>query len=127
LRDTIQWTYELLSDQEKWLFERLAVFASGWTLEAIQAVCGGLYTEYNDDVLDLLGQLVDKSLVLAEAAPEGYVRYRMLETIRQFAREHLSAREVEHSVARRHAEITASEQPQVQRLNAAAMTSTHVL
>jgi predicted ATPase/class 3 adenylate cyclase len=86
LRATIDWSFNLLSDQEKQLFRRLAVFVGGWTLEAAEQVCveegGGL------DVLDLLTHLVDKSLVTMEES-SGDVRYRMLETTRQYAREML--------------------------------------
>jgi len=87
LRATIEWSYDLLSQKERLLFQRLAVFTGGWTLEAAEAVCSGDGLE-TGEVLDLLSQLVDKSLVLAEALPEG-TRYRRLETIRQFASEKL--------------------------------------
>lgn len=86
LRAMIDWSYNLLSDQEKLLCRRLAVFVGGWTLEAAERVCA----EEGDglDVLDLLTHLVDKSLVNMEESPND-VRYRMLETTRQFAREML--------------------------------------
>jgi predicted ATPase/DNA-binding SARP family transcriptional activator len=87
LRATIEWSYELLSEKERLLFQRLAVFMGGWTLEAAEAVCSGNGIEANE-VLGLLSQLVDKSLALAEAVPDG-TRYRRLETIRQFACEKL--------------------------------------
>lgn len=86
LRALIEWSYNLLSEQERILFARLAVFVGGWKLEAAEQVCveagGGL------DVLDLLSHLVDKSLVNVEATKDG-LRYRMLETTRQFARDML--------------------------------------
>ena len=87
LRALIDWSYDLLSDAEKALFRRLAVFVGGWTLEAAEAVCSGEGVE-SYDVLDLLAQLVDKSLVIADEH-DGTVRYHRLETIRQYAREKL--------------------------------------
>jgi predicted ATPase len=88
LRATLDWSYDLLSEAEQTLFGRLSVFAGGWTLEAAEEVCSGRSIE-QEDVLDLLGALVDKSLVLTGARTEGAVRYRMLEPIRQYAREKL--------------------------------------
>jgi predicted ATPase/DNA-binding SARP family transcriptional activator/DNA-binding CsgD family transcriptional regulator len=101
LRGALDWSYELLSEPEKELFERLAVFAGGWTLEAAETVGvgGGIHEE---DVLDLLGRVVDKSLVLAESSGEGRVRYRMLEPIRQYAREKLGASGEADEVQGRH-------------------------
>ena len=87
LRATLAWSHDLLSEPEQTLFRRLSVFAGGWTLEAANAVCGG-----NDsDVFELLAQLVNKSLVVVEREPEAEARYRMLETIREYTREKLSA------------------------------------
>ena len=67
---------------------RLSVFAGGWTLEAAEAVGAGDGIQ-EADVLELLSMLVDKSLVVAEKNGEGAGRYRMLEPIRQYARERL--------------------------------------
>ena len=87
LRALIDWSYDLLIEPEKALFRRLAVFVGGWTLEAAEKVCSGNgVDEY--EVLDLLTQLVDKSLVIAEQN-EDNIRYYRLETIRQYAREKL--------------------------------------
>jgi non-specific serine/threonine protein kinase len=87
LRAAIDWSYELLTDPERMLFRRLAVFAGGFTLAAAEAVCGFEGLQRND-VLDLLGRLVDKSLVVAEVSTTtGSSHYRLLETIRQYARE----------------------------------------
>jgi predicted ATPase/class 3 adenylate cyclase len=81
----IEWSHNLLSESERVLLRRLSVFAGGWTFEAAQEVCGhGLGT----DVLDLLTHLVDKSLVAVEAEKEA-ARYRLPETIRQYARDRL--------------------------------------
>ncbi|MFO1313158.1 MAG: adenylate/guanylate cyclase domain-containing protein [Burkholderiales bacterium] len=83
LRALIDWSYDLLSPEEQALFRRLSVFAGGFTLEAAEAVTqGGAIA--GDDVQDLLGQLVEKSLVILDAAHD---RYRMLETVRQYASE----------------------------------------
>lgn len=86
LRATVDWSYGLLSAAEKRLLRHLSVFAGGWTLEAATAVSGADADEF--EVLDSLAHLVDKSLVAMEEAG-GAVRYRMLETVRQFAREEL--------------------------------------
>ncbi|HEY5729401.1 MAG TPA: hypothetical protein VIS72_05080, partial [Anaerolineales bacterium] len=87
LRALIDWSYDLLSDPEKALFRRLAVFVGGWTLEAAESVCSREGVE-SYEVLNLLTQLVDKSLVIVEEQ-DGTVRYHRLETIRQYAREKL--------------------------------------
>jgi predicted ATPase len=87
LRALIDWSYQLLGEQERLLFRRLAVFVGGWTLEAAESVCGFGGIE-SLDVLDLLTHLVDKSLVIVEHSGKES-RYRRLETIRQYAREKL--------------------------------------
>jgi predicted ATPase/class 3 adenylate cyclase len=85
---TIEWSYSLLHGVEQLLLRRLSVFAESFDLDAAEAVCG-----FGDieafDVTDLLGSLVDKSLVVAEPAGDT-LRYRLLETIRQFAAERLA-------------------------------------
>jgi predicted ATPase/DNA-binding CsgD family transcriptional regulator len=87
LRATIDWSFALLSESETALFRRLSVFAGGWTIEAAEEVCSWPDPR-GCDVLGLLAQLVDKSLVVGEETPGG-VRYRFLETIRQYAWERL--------------------------------------
>jgi len=87
LRAMIDWSYNLLSQEESLLFRRLAVFVGGWTLEAAESVCGGSGLDPMQ-ILDLLSQLVKKSLVNMEDV-NGESRYRRLETIRQYAREKL--------------------------------------
>ena len=90
LRATIDWSYELLTEPEKILLRRLSVFTGGFTLEAAKAVCSQGELE-RSNVLDLLGRLVDKSLVIAESTSvTGGTRYRLLETIRQYALEILT-------------------------------------
>ena len=88
LRASIDWSYELLSPAEKTLLQRLSVFARGWFLEAAEYVGCGEGIE-SCEVLDLLGQLVNKSLVTVEAEVLPKTRFRMLETIRQYAQEKL--------------------------------------
>jgi predicted ATPase/class 3 adenylate cyclase len=82
LRAMIDWSYDLLTEDERALLRGISVFADGWTFEAADAVCAGL------DVLTLLDQLVNKSLVIMEER-EGQARYHLLETIRQYARDRL--------------------------------------
>ncbi len=90
LRGAIDWSYSLLTEAERTLLRRLSVFVGGWTLEACEAVCVGADIEVAD-ILDLLTRLVDKSLVVTQADENGVSeRYRMLETIRQYARERLA-------------------------------------
>jgi predicted ATPase len=80
---TLGWSYDQLTDDERGLLRRVAVFAGGWTIEAAHAVCA----EGGDSiaVLDLLTRLVDKSLVVVERGEGAGSRYRLLETVRQFA------------------------------------------
>ena len=79
LRATIDWSHDLLSEEERALFRRLSVFAGGFTLEAVEAVCAGEGIE-EDEVLDLLSHLVDKSLVVVQER-DGEARDRLLETV----------------------------------------------
>ena len=104
LRATMDWSHDLLSEDERAFFGRLSVFVGGWTLEAAEAVCSGGQIE-QDDVLDLLGGLVDKSLFVAVANADGAMRYRMLDPIRQYARERLEGTEEENVVRRTYAEF----------------------
>ena len=87
LRATVEWSYSLLNGPEQSLLRRLSVFADGFELEAAEAVCGFDYVE-EFEVAEILGSLVDKSLVVAEPSG-GTLRYRLLETIRQFSAERL--------------------------------------
>jgi predicted ATPase/class 3 adenylate cyclase/DNA-binding CsgD family transcriptional regulator/tetratricopeptide (TPR) repeat protein len=90
LRALIDWSYDLLSSEERIVFDRLSVFAGGWTLDAAEAVAyGGDVAEWQ--VLDLLAALVSKSLVQAEVI-HGSTRYRLLETVRHYAAERLALR-----------------------------------
>ena len=101
LRAALEWSHGLLSPDERTVFRRLGVFVGGFTLELAQGVAA-------DDqidrwaVLDVLGHLVDKSLVVADG--EELPRYRMLETVRAFALEQLAASGETPTLLRRHAE-----------------------
>jgi non-specific serine/threonine protein kinase len=87
LRALIDWSYNLLTEAEQTLLQRLSVFAGGWTLDAAERVCAGESIE-EWEVLDLLTSLVEQSLVRYEAR-DGEARYRLLETVRQYARDRL--------------------------------------
>ncbi len=89
LRALVDWSYELLTDAEQTVLQRLAVFVGGFDLAAAEKVCGAEPLE-EFDVLDLLGSLIEKSLVMLDEREE-CARYRMLETIRDYAREKLEA------------------------------------
>jgi predicted ATPase/DNA-binding CsgD family transcriptional regulator len=98
---TIDWSHDLLSEPEKILFRRLSVFAGGWTLSAAEEVCAGDGIE-GDEVLDLLSSLVDKSLVVVVRDDEES-RYRMLETVRQYASDTLGESAIKAAVRAGHA------------------------
>ncbi len=115
LRATLDWSYALLDSGEQTLLRRLAVFAGGWTLDAVEAVCAWHSDEPDDgssidetEVLTLLAHLVDKSLVQVEeadpvAAGATGIRYRLLETVRQYAAEQLAESSEEQQAGDRHA------------------------
>jgi predicted ATPase/DNA-binding XRE family transcriptional regulator len=98
MRALIQWSYNLLSPAERLLFCRLSIFAGGWTLEAAELVCGD---EQTAQVIDGLASLIEKSLVVRVEQRES-CRYRLLESMRDFARETLAQSELD-PLARRHA------------------------
>ena len=87
LRGTLEWSHDLLTEPEQILLRRLSVFAGGFTLAAMEAVCADP-TLQRADLLDLLAKLVDKSLVVTDKTAAGS-RYRQLETVRQFGHENL--------------------------------------
>jgi predicted ATPase/class 3 adenylate cyclase len=104
LRDAIAWSHDLLEPEEQALFRRLAVFAGGATLEAIESVANP------DGALDVFGgleRLVEHNLVRQEEGPEGEPRFAMLETIREFGQEQLAASGEAAATGRRHAELFA--------------------
>ena len=101
LRAAIDWSHDLLTEPERILFRRLSIFAGGFKLDATEAVCGFRELEQSE-VLDLLGRLVDKSLVDVETdSVLNETRYRLLETIREYARKKLEeAGEIEDAIER---------------------------
>ena len=100
LRASVDWSHALLTEPERILFRRLAVFLGGFDLDAAQAVAAGAEME-RYQVLDQISLLVDKSLVVAEDAG-GATRYRMLETVRQYALEKLGESGEANDVRGRH-------------------------
>jgi predicted ATPase/DNA-binding SARP family transcriptional activator len=101
LRATLEWSHGLLSENERTLFARLAVFAGGWTLEAAEAVC----SDEELDVLETLASLVDESLVRRLRRPTGEPRFTLLETIREYAGELLEVSGEAEALRRRHCEF----------------------
>jgi predicted ATPase/DNA-binding XRE family transcriptional regulator len=104
LRDTIAWSYDLLPPWEQALFRQLAVFAGGGTLEAVEAVCAGpAAAGPAHDVLAGLGALADASLLIVMAGADDGPCYRLLETVREYALEHLEGRGEADACRGRHA------------------------
>ncbi len=99
MRDAIAWSHDLLTDAERTLFRRLAVFVGGFSLEAAVAVVGGAEI----DVFDGVASLADKSLLREEDDPSGAPRYRFLETVREFGLEQLDACGEAEAIRRAHA------------------------
>jgi predicted ATPase len=102
IRDTIQWSYDLLTADEQHLFRRLSVFVGGWSLESAEAVVN-TDDDLGIDLFDGLTSLVDKSLVVQHEQPDGSVRFTMLGIIREYADKRLTvsgeADAVRHALA----------------------------
>jgi predicted ATPase/DNA-binding SARP family transcriptional activator len=103
LRALIDWSYDLLSENEQAIFRRLAVFAGDWALGGAKTVCSGKGVD-EEQILDLLSFLVDKSLVIMQER-DREVRYKMLETIRQYALERLAEVGEEKLIREQHSEF----------------------
>jgi predicted ATPase/DNA-binding SARP family transcriptional activator/DNA-binding CsgD family transcriptional regulator len=101
LRGALNWSYDLLNEQERRLFNRLSVCVGSWTLEAAEAVGTGDGIA-EDDCVDLLSGLVNKSLVVAEASEDGAVHFRMLDLFRRYGRERLKESGEYDTVRQRH-------------------------
>ncbi len=104
MRDTIAWSYNLLTADQQQLLRRLSVFAGGWTLDAAEAVAGNpASSAVSGNVLETLATLVDHHLVQQVAQPDREPRFRMLETIREYALEQLEAHDEVTVAGDRHA------------------------
>ncbi|MGQ0549973.1 MAG: ATP-binding protein [Armatimonadota bacterium] len=88
LEGAIAWSYDLLVPAERLLFTRVSIFPGSYSLEAAEAICGGDGLQ-DADVLHLLADLIDKSLVVTEERRGGRIRYRLLETLREYGRQRL--------------------------------------
>jgi predicted ATPase/class 3 adenylate cyclase len=106
LRAAVDWSYDLLDATDALLFNRLAVFAGGFALDAAESVVADERID-TDDVVDVLSRLVARSMVVADES-DGEMRYRLLETMRQYARERLDSTGEGDVVRRRHADHYAS-------------------
>ena len=103
LRAMVDGSYALLSKTERALLNRLSVFAGGWTLEAAETVCAGNGIE-EEQVLELLSGLADKSLVVVEKETDGAVRFRLLDTLRQYGEEKLQEAAGTERVRQKHSD-----------------------
>jgi len=97
----IDWSYALLTSKEQAMLHRLSIFAGGAPLEAAESICSGGEIE-TADVLEMISHLVDKSLVTANKSEQGETRYRLLETIREYALEKLAESQEAESIKDRH-------------------------
>ena len=102
LAAAVAWTYDLLAEEERLLFERLSVFAGGFTLDAVEAIAAGDDVA-SDDAAEVLSRLVARSLVQLEPGAGGEARYRLLETSRQYGRERLEEQAMAGHLQQRHA------------------------
>lgn len=101
IRDTIAWSYGLLTPDDQQVFARLAVFVGGWTQEMAEAIVVLEDAHEVLDVIEAIARLVDQNLVRQQAGPNDEPRFSMLETIREYALEHL-ARDAHADALRRH-------------------------
>src|SRR5215469_5576041 len=112
LRNTLAWSYDLLDEREQHLFRQLAVFVGSFPLEAVEAVwtdegssTSSSSSPSSDEGVELIAQLLDKSLIQPADSVDGEPYFRMLDTIREYALEHLVASGEEQAVKRRHADF----------------------
>ena len=103
LQATIEWSYNLLTESEKTLFLRLAVFAGGFDLEAVEEICANVKLP-EEDIMDTLSNLVDRSLVYTHKRADQSLRYNRLETLRQFAWKELQLQKEEITTRQKHLE-----------------------
>lgn len=102
LRAVVDWSHDLLFEDERRLFRRLSAFPGGCRIDAAEAVCADEHLS-REDVVDLLSRLVDKSLLFADRDPDGDVRFRLLQTLLEYGRERLVESGEADDVRRRHA------------------------
>ena len=102
MRGAVEWSYELLTEEEKRLFRELAVFAGGFTLQATESICDCRSIE-GIEVLDLITSLVDKSLLVSKVRTNRESRFRMLGVIREYADEASEANGDAEEMRNRHA------------------------
>lgn len=103
LRSAIAWSYDLLGPSERRLLRWLSVFVGGWTMDSAETLCHGV-AGWEGDVADALETLADNSLIRLERCADGRTRFGLLETIREFAEEELSASGESEAAHRRHAD-----------------------
>ncbi len=103
LNDGIDWSYALLTSEEKLLLARLGVFVGGWTLEAAESMMRDIEPHASLTILDVLASLVDNNLVVRQKH-NGVLRFTLLETIREYALERLAEKGEEETSRQRHAE-----------------------
>jgi len=101
LKAAIDWSYDLLSEEEQLLFTRLSVFAGDFSLEAVEEVCSDEKLK-KEDILSLLSQLVDKSLTIADRQEDESVRYRFLEPLRLYSLQKLIKNGEENNIRKKH-------------------------
>jgi predicted ATPase/class 3 adenylate cyclase len=106
MRGTLDWSYDLCNDVERSVFDRLAVFPAGFDGLAARAVASGAGIS-ELDIVDVVPQLVDRSLIQRSTASDGTTRFRMLETMRAYGREHLQHQGLADTVRGRHAHYMA--------------------
>jgi non-specific serine/threonine protein kinase len=106
LQSALEWSYDLLSEEERRLFRSLSVFAGSFSLEAAEEICAADKLEAAA-IQRLLGSLVDKSLLIAGGETREPIRFRMLETVQQYGHERLDKREMEH-LSRHHSRFYSS-------------------
>lgn len=107
MRGTLDWSYDLCGDAERAVFDRVSVFPAGFDLAAARAIAAGGGID-DLDVIDVVPKLVDRSLLQRSTAPDGTTRYRMLETMRAYGREHLQHQGCSDIIRERHAQYMAA-------------------
>jgi len=100
LRALIDWSYDLLDETERVVFQRVSVFSGGFTLESAERVAAGESVDATQ-ILDVVARLVDKSLITVDLTSDEVARYRLIESIHEYAREHFASDALCGSATRR--------------------------